>query len=184
MSAVKTKPVLVSGYPYLSAGPNRRAEHGPFDSEESFPRLEMDVSRAGRVLAEFRVDRYVASSGWTDHRIVLQAVRPVDEDGPRYGHNATGVGDKARADIRAACEPVIREWLASDEYAEQHRRAAAAAIIREIGAPRSYTLDACDRMIGEAVLGGWLDERRAGMVKTAVTMLRGVLSELERVADE
>lgn len=113
----------------------------PFSKEELYPDLTVaGVPRVGDVHAHFSVDRYVASSYnertdtsspvWIDWRIILREVKPEH-----------GVGPTARTIIREACEPVIRDWLASEDYAEGRRRAAAhtaARLIRDQGSRYGY----------------------------------------------
>lgn len=115
----------------------------PFSKEELHPILELDgVPRVGTVRAEFSADRYVASCydeatdtsapRWGDWRIILRDVRKPPEGDAYNGPLASGVGDATRKLIRDAGEPLIREWLESDEYAQSRRTVARHAIVRQL----------------------------------------------------
>jgi hypothetical protein len=108
-------------------------EHGREAKEELYPVLEIELPRVGTVRAQFSVDRYVHSSGWSDWRIYAREVTP-----------GNGVGDAARAAINEAGKPLILAWLASDEYRHSRARAIAYAVKRGIEYDRptaSYSID-------------------------------------------
>lgn len=108
----------------------------PFEREEAFPVVAVEVPRAGRVRAEFHVDRYVYGSRETrrmgEWRIVLRDVREDDPENPHTSPQAKGIGDAARAAIREACKPLVAAWLDSNAYRTSRRKATSHAYRREL----------------------------------------------------
>jgi hypothetical protein len=144
-----------------------RFDSEPFAREEFYPWLEVSIPRAGTVWAQFAADNYVASSYdektnksspvWNGWRIVLRDVATPGDDPDRpwiNGREPGGIGDVARRNIREACEPLIREWLSSDDYQASRQQAVRSAVVREIAAPRQYMIDRARdtlRSVGDAM---------------------------------
>lgn len=147
--AIKNEPILLrpngSHWLTLENGPRRNAE--PFNSEELYPIVELDVPRVGLVRAKFSASRYVASDAtrgavWTDWHVILRDVDlpdPERPDLPHLGKPAPGVGPTTRKAISAAGEPLIRAWLETQEYRRERRKAAAYAMRRELQDPRALS---------------------------------------------
>lgn len=110
-----------------------RAAGIPCDKEELYPIVRVTMPRVGTVRAEFSADRYVYSG--TDNgatmgqwRIVLRNVRNDDDE----AREASGIGPVTHGAISAACEPLIVEYLKSDEYRQSLKRALAYMVRRHI----------------------------------------------------
>lgn len=182
MPSVKTKPELVraNGSHWLELGGYSEQQSGEaFKREELYPVLELEVSRAGRVRAQFSCDRYTSSNGtmgaW---RVILREIRTATPDEPyQAGGIASGIGPATSREISEACEPIIRAWLESDDYRASRRSAAAAAVVRELEAPAGYTLqrgrDALERTANE------LEVAQAGLIRKAIGQLAEAREALE-----
>jgi hypothetical protein len=77
--------------------------------EECYPEITA-TWRGEEVKITMEANRYVHSSGWSEWRVFVHRTDP-------------GVTDTARAALREACEPIVREWLDSDEYTASRERA-------------------------------------------------------------
>jgi hypothetical protein len=103
-------------------GPNARES---FDREELYPTYNA-TWRGRPVVVQVRADRYTHSSGLSDWRVYVNDAReatPGDERG--RGPELSG---RAREVLGDELRPIVREWLASEEYAASRRKAFARAI--------------------------------------------------------
>ena len=115
---------------------------GAISKEELFPVVTLDLPRIGRVRARFEVSRYTFSDGeWSEWRVILRDLREWSEE--EYNGADVNVTDARRECVYSQAEPLIREWLESDAYAEARRRAAAAMVARVVvdGGTKSYGID-------------------------------------------
>lgn len=145
--AAKLAPELIrpAGSHHVELASIRSPE--PFAKEELYPILELQAPRVGLVRATMSADRYVASTETGDRmgpwRIVLRDVRTPDAERPELPHlgrEAAGIGPATRDTIQRACEPIVRAWLETDDYAHSRRRAAVRALLRTLETPADYTL--------------------------------------------
>lgn len=136
MSSTTTKPEIVTGNrSHFLQEPDYRARQAglAFSKEELYPIIRVTVPRVGTVRAEFSADRYAHSDSVRGEtmgtwRIILRDVRNDDDE----ARHASGVGPATHAAISDACEPLIREYLDSDEYRDSLKRACAFMVRRRI----------------------------------------------------
>lgn len=195
MAAVKTAPTIVraNGSHWLELEKTSRGDVEPFAREELYPILELEAPRVGLVRVSFEVSRYVASSWdertqessplWTGWRILLRDVRTPDPDKPELPHlgrEATGVGPATRKTISDKCEPIIREWLAGDEYQRSRRKAAAQAVRRELDAPRDYQLEGAKRILQRVARANLIGPMEADHISETLEHLERAAAGLNR----
>lgn len=105
--------------------------------EECYPSFHA-TWRGEPVRFTIQANRYEHSSGISEWRVYCQDAREGRyafdrEDGTREdGYRGRELTDTARARLREAAEPIVREWLASEEYRREHKRALASMVVREI----------------------------------------------------
>ncbi len=141
MNVVATKigaEITSVGSHYLSESRNYGSV--PFEKEELHPVVEITgLPRVGTVSAQFSVDTYLAGDRdrltWCPWRIVLRRLAP-----------SHGVGERTRAMIYKAAEPVIEAWLLTVEYHESRQKAAARAVARQLHESR-YSRDGARRFL-------------------------------------
>jgi hypothetical protein len=102
--------------------------------EEVFPRFRA-TWRGRDCLVTMRAHRYAASfegegTRLTDWRVYATEAREHDENanGCR-GDEVSGTAQRALGDL---CEPLVRDWLASDAYAVSRRKALAHMVVRHL----------------------------------------------------
>lgn len=136
MSSTTTAPEFVTANrSHFTQEPSykTRAAGLPCDKEELHPIVRVTLPRVGTVRAEFSADRYVHSDSVRGEvmgswRIILRDIRNDDDE----ARTASGVGPAARTAASAACEPLILDYLDSDEYRQSLRRALAFMARRRI----------------------------------------------------
>jgi len=112
---------------------------GPLSKEELYPVIAFDgVPRVGTARVQYSVDRYLASSGWTNWRLVTRQIL----DG------SNGIGEKTRELLYEAAEPLVAEWLEGDGYAASRQKAVAHTVSRVIAESR-YSRDSAARFLAD-----------------------------------
>lgn len=138
---------------------------GQLAREELYPVLTAEVRGVERTV-RVSADRYRHSNGWSDWRIYVRDVEP-----------SNGIGDKTRAGLNAAAEPIVRAWLASDAYKASRRLAAAAMLARLI---RDERYNAYSVRTELARHRAELSDADAARLTRAVDALQTLLENLDR----
>lgn len=120
-------------------GPTDETSMSGIDREEVFPTFATDW-RGVAVVVQMNANRYRHSSGVSEWRIHVE--RGIEGTDP-YGRGKA-ISDTARSRLTDRLEPLVLEWLESDDYRQSKRAAVVHALAREL-AERTYVQPASAR---------------------------------------